>query len=454
LVVCGLEHRHRTPCARHPAEQQTPGIGTGPLVTLAIDAGLARAAITTEATFSWSAWLWGLAPMSLFIAAVWFSLNLGRPAHLPRLSASLWLVLFWWAALVPTLLYALWWVPGARGLLPEAISREGRLNWAVYIGVWLWLLAILWRTSRRVGASRVRASFLATTVLGALLLSTWWLDSSPWRAVEPESSEPPPRLRLSQETFEQQQVLLAGALERIAVRPATPVQVFGIVYAPHEESVFMREAQLVERVMRERLGADGRTLTLLNHPSTVAHTPWATPRNLRSAIAAVAQRMDRERDVLVLYLTSHGGKDHRLVAQLWPLDVAPLEAADVKAWLDEHGIRHRAVIVSACYSGGWIAPLADDHTLVMTASAADRTAYGCGEDSPLTYFGEALFQHGLAQTRSLEQAFGLAAPRIASMERTAGLSETPSLPQLHVGPRFRERWSEWLRAIEPARQRP
>jgi hypothetical protein len=36
------------------------------------------------------------------------------------------------------------------------------------------------------------------------------------------------------------------------------------------------------------------------------------------------------------------------------------------------------ILVSACFSGGWIEPLASDTSLVITASDAEHTSYGCG----------------------------------------------------------------------------
>lgn len=443
----------RNLAAHRPAQANAAAMAMALMLSISLAMGLGRAGITGEASFSLIAWLRDLAPNSLLLAAVWFALSMGRPAQDAPLSTSSFLVLYWLAALLPSAVYSLWWVPVARGLLPERFPGIEWLNWGLYIGVWAWVLTILWRTSRFIGARPVRAACLSVVVLGVQLGTSWWLDSNPWRAEAPSETDPPPRLRLSQEVFEQQQALLARALDGMATRDQAPVQLYAVVYAPFDESVFLREATMVEGVLDTRLGARERTVTLLNHGSTTGQRPWATPNNLRAAIAAVARRMDPERDLLLLYLTSHGGEDHRLAARHWPLEVDTLEASQLKAWLDEHRIRHRAVIVSACYSGGWVEPLADDHSLVMTASAADRPAYGCGENSPLTYFGEALFQHGLSSTLSLEEAFAVASPRIVSMEQAAGHTDKPSNPQIRVGEHFRARWSEWmqLQANPPSR---
>jgi hypothetical protein len=68
---------------------------------------------------------------------------------------------------------------------------------------------------------------------------------------------------------------------------------------------------------------------------------------------------------------------------------------------------------------------------VITAAAADRSSFGCGEEDELTEFGRAYFDEALRQTRSLEAAFHLAAARLAAKEEASGLQ--PSLPQIAGG---------------------
>jgi hypothetical protein len=100
--------------------------------------------------------------------------------------------------------------------------------------------------------------------------------------------------------------------------------------------------------------------------------------------------------------------------------------------LDDAGIKWRIIVVSACYSGGWIDALKDERTLIMTASAANRRSFGCGTESDATYFGDALFQHALRFEDSFVKAFEQARERIAERERAEHVSP-PSDPQLDVG---------------------
>jgi hypothetical protein len=106
----------------------------------------------------------------------------------------------------------------------------------------------------------------------------------------------------------------------------------------------------------------------------------------------------------------------------------------LRQWLDEAGIRHRVISVSACYSGSWIEPLRGDDTLVMTASDAEHTSYGCGRHSELTYFGRAVFDEQLRrETRSFEEAHAAARPLIDQREQAAGKTDGYSNPQIAAG---------------------
>ena len=44
--------------------------------------------------------------------------------------------------------------------------------------------------------------------------------------------------------------------------------------------------------------------------------------------------------------------------------------------LDKSGIRWRVIVISACYSGSFIPAFTVSDTLIITASAADKTSLG------------------------------------------------------------------------------
>ena len=120
-----------------------------------------------------------------------------------------------------------------------------------------------------------------------------------------------------------------------------------------------------------------------------------------------------------------------------PLALHQLTPIALHRMLQEAGIKWKVVVVSACYSGGYVEPLKDPYTVVITSSRADRTSFGCDNASEFTYFGHAYFQDALKKTTSFVEAFELARAAIAARERSEGL--TPSEPQIHVGSAIRDK---------------
>jgi hypothetical protein len=256
----------------------------------------------------------------------------------------------------------------------------------------------------------------------------------------PDADHDPPMLKLTQDLFEHQQQLLATQLDAIAPQRPGVVDMYAITFAPYADvDVFMRESAVVAGVMQQRFDTRGRTLQLVNNLATTDRLPWATPLNLHRAIERVAQRMDRDDDILFIHLTSHGGADGHLAAEFFPLTVDELTPQTLRRWLDDAHIRNRVISISACYSGSWIAPLAGEDTLVMTAADADHTSYGCGSKSTLTFFGQAMYGEQLRHTWSFEQAHAAARTLIDQREKAAGKTDGYSNPQISVGSRIRER---------------
>ena len=111
--------------------------------------------------------------------------------------------------------------------------------------------------------------------------------------------------------------------------------------------------------------------------------------------------MNIDRDVLFLSISSHGAEDASIVVSNSELPLEDLTDEDLADALRESGIKWRVIIISACYAGGFIESLSDPRTVVITASAADRTSFGCSNDRDLTYFGEAFYRDALPGSRSL-----------------------------------------------------
>jgi hypothetical protein len=248
---------------------------------------------------------------------------------------------------------------------------------------------------------------------------------------------------IPEDVFYGQPALLEEAIE--GLEPSRPgvADVYVLTAALFaSEDVFMKEVAVVSDLLAKRFDAVGRTLSLVNNRATLEQLPIATVTSLRRALAGIAEKMDVEEDVLVLYLTSHGSKEHRLSVDLWPLALQEIDPANLREALDSSGIRWRVVVVSACYSGAYIEPLRSPQSLVITAAAATRQSFGCGAESEFTYLARALFDEELRKTLSFEEAFGQAKASIAERERAQGF--VPSEPQIFVGEAIRGK----LRALE------
>jgi len=296
------------------------------------------------------------------------------------------------------------------------------------------LIALLRLRERRV----VQQVFAGAAIAVALLAYTMGTPSPFWTRNVAEEEEREEPLRFTQEIVEEQAPLLETQLEMLAPQRPGVKDMYTITFAPFEgEEVFRRESRMVSEVMAKRFDAKGRGVQMLNHREHLANMPWATAVNLERAIAGIAQTMDKEEDVLFIHLTSHGASDGELAANFWPMDVEPVMPANLRQWLDDAGIRHRVISISACYAGNWIGPLANEDTLVMTASDATHTSYGCGRKSPLTFFGRAMYDEQLRnQTLSFEVAHSAARKIIQKREIEAGKDDGYSNPQIRVGSRI------------------
>ena len=217
--------------------------------------------------------------------------------------------------------------------------------------------------------------------------------------------------------------------EAIAKLPASTaeVELYTLTLAGDgKQSVFMREADYVARLLDERFAAHGG-ITLINHREHIADRPLATRETLSRAVQALAERSGPE-DLIFIYLTSHGSRRHELNLDQPRLQLSDLPASELAALLQPLQDRHKVLVISACYSGGFIPALKNPKTLVMTAARADRVSFGCSEENDFTYFGRALFAEALHETDDLQRAFALASEKVAEREQADGFEA--SEPQI------------------------
>lgn len=230
--------------------------------------------------------------------------------------------------------------------------------------------------------------------------------------------------------------------EAIAQLPASTaaIELYAMTVAGDgKQSVFMREADYVGNLLQTRFAAHGR-LTLVNHRDHLATRPMATSASLGRSFQALAERSGAE-DLIFIYLTSHGSAQHELHIDQPRLQLADLPASELAGLLTPLKDRYKVLVISACYSGGFIPELQDEKTLVITAARADRVSFGCSEENDFTYFGRALFAEALQETDDLQRAFELAKASVAAREKSDGFE--PSEPQIWPAKAVLAQWQTW-----------
>lgn len=351
----------------------------------------------------------------------------------------------------------------------------------ILIGVALW--AVLLRVFGTIAGEASFARRLAVTCLAwGLLAAPWnqhqvaWLwfsdedvatedaplpadalpDSAPSPTKPPISPAELARAGLSESDrrlLAEQPARLKAATGTLRAQTPGKVDLYAIGFAGDgEEAVFRNEVEFFDKLVSARFNAQGRILPLINSPLTTDQVPLATLDNLRTGLADVARRMDTREDVLLLFLTSHGSREHELFVQLGDLPLQQITPRDLRSALDDAGIRWRVVVVSACFSGGFIDALRDAHTLVITASRRDRSSFGCGNSSDITWFGKAFLADGLNHSSDFREAYAIASRRVREWELAEDY--TPSSPQISEGALIGARLDAWRATLAPSEPVP
>jgi hypothetical protein len=216
-------------------------------------------------------------------------------------------------------------------------------------------------------------------------------------------------------------LLLAFAPTPAGASPKVTVLAFGLFGA---QSVFESEAKGAADIVAHQL--DANVVTVRANTKRRGDVSIAS---IEDALQSTAKRMDRENDLLLLILTSHGSQAG--VAVQAGRREETLSPTALAGMLGRTGVKHRIVIVSACYSGVFVGPFANDNTLVITAADFNHSSFGCQDKVKWTYFGDAFFNKALRHTADLRSAFATARKLISVRERQEGL--VPSNPQIAGG---------------------
>ena len=155
---------------------------------------------------------------------------------------------------------------------------------------------------------------------------------------------------------------------------------------------------------------------------------------IASAMQSVAARA---KDGCLIYFTSHGVPEGMIIGDAV---LSPNQMRDMVG--NACGSRPAVIVMSACYSGAFVAPLQADSRIIMTAARPDRTSFGCGEMDQYTFFDDC-FLRALPMAGDFPGLGGSVQQCVAERE-VEMKAMPPSEPQVNVGPGmvFTMRWRE------------
>ena len=221
--------------------------------------------------------------------------------------------------------------------------------------------------------------------------------------------------------------LLEAEVKKLLPERAGTADIYAIgISGWSEQDVFIKELDGGLAALDKAVGLDRGMVRLVNRADTTETLPIASRTNFASAVHAVAKLMNRGEDVLLIFITSHGGPTG-VGLHLAGAFGAVLSPDHIATVLEREGIKNQILIVSACYSGVFVKRLASPDSIVLTAADENSSSFGCSNERDWTYFGDALFNQNLGAGVSLEDAFEKAKVRISQWE--ARDEAPPSNPQ-------------------------
>lgn len=340
----------------------------------------------------------------------------------------------------------------ALGLVAASVPILAQLAWRsgvvgnlieIFASLWAVLAAIrLVATSAALALPHRRLlAMVVVAVLFPLGANLQALEGALAERLIPESGSTA-AIKIDYETlWTAQPRLLAKAAATLPPKRARGPKVFTVsIAAGGSQAIFGREAEAMRELFARRLGKGAPGLLLSNGVVHHGKVPLANQDNVSATLTAIGERFDPARDLLVIYLTAHGGPDASLQTDLPDaFGLKSISAPFLAESLDKAGIGRRIVIVSACFSGTWVGPLTTPDTIVLTASSATRTSFGCDDRRQYTVFGAALLEGELSKGASWRAAFDRLQLDIGEQESKLGIP--PSLPMAAVGTRMEAVWN-------------
>jgi hypothetical protein len=457
--------------ARAAAWQTTPEpplVGLPVLLSFAVVTAIVRIALQLAAAGSWH----GFNPYGLNAVVAWLALELAVAAFFVRpngraTALSAMFILMILAEVVTTgLTQAV--SPFTPAAAPGTLWTSPTANSAIYAAAVAWWLGAM---ASVIGSlepqSRLRLIGRAAALWAALFVANALVPQAPvflppdfdarsanwWEVLyalyRDKNGAAPVTTAEIRQLENTQPALLQAEVARLAPphKGATDIYALGIA-GWADQDVFIKELDGGLQAIASVLPIQDRTIRLVNYRGTLKTIPLADLQNFQAAVHAIGDVMDKDNDILVLFMTSHGEKAG--VALEMPGGVAELTPQQIAAALDGTGIKNRIVIVSACYSGIFVPPLKNANTIVLTASDAQNTSFGCAPERDWTYFGDAFFRQSLHPGMDFESAFDHARVLIQGWELMD--QAPPSNPQGEFGRALVDKLAPFFAAAQNAAQ--
>lgn len=283
----------------------------------------------------------------------------------------------------------------------------------------------------------------------------WWEYDSYYGEKEPKRDKDGNVLETKKENkppldaeklFYAQHDLLNASLAKVLPERPNLTDMYFLGFAGYgDQDVFMKEVLFAKKMFDKTFQTTGRSFVLVNNRKSIETEPLATVTNLEITLQQLAKVMDPEKDILFIYLTSHGSEKYGLSVSLAGLPFNDLSAAKFAQILKNSKIKWKVIAISSCYSGEFIDALKDEHTLVMTSARADHVSFGCSDEADFTYFGEALLKDSIPTTNSFVSAFKKTRELVMTRENKEKYDH--SEPQLWTAPAIEKQLLNWRRSL-------
>lgn len=155
---------------------------------------------------------------------------------------------------------------------------------------------------------------------------------------------------------------------------------------------------------------------------------------MRALEQSLTALQPQEGEGCLVYLTGHGAPEGLALSAETPMMF--VRTTRMESMLNGCARRPTVLVVSACYSGVYVRPgITRPERIVMTASAADLTSFGCSNNNRYTFFDQC-FLDAWPHSRVWGELADAVEDCVRKTERDGGFPSSD--PQFVFGPGLRE----------------